>query len=73
MPISVRSSSGNKVYDGKPMENATQMTLISGSLIPGHVLGGSVNVDYVTDVGTHKNDKVAPKVYSATGQDVTRN
>ena len=71
--ISVRSSSGNKVYDGKPMDNATQMTLISGNLISGHVLGGSVNADYVTDVGTHKNDKVAPKVYSATGQDVTRN
>jgi len=71
--ISVRSSSGNKVYDGKPMDNATQMTLISGNLIPGHVLGGSVNADYVTDVGTHKNDKVAPKVYTATGQDVTRN
>ncbi len=71
--ISVRSSSGNKVYDGKPMDNATQMTLISGNLIPGHVLGGAVNSDYVTDVGTHRNDKVAPKVYTATGKDVTLN
>ena len=71
--ISVRSSSGSTVYDGKPMDNATQMTLISGELIPGHVLGGAVNPDYVTDVGTHDNNKVSPKVYSATGQDVTRN
>lgn len=71
--ISVRSSSGSKVYDGQPMENATQMTLVSGELIAGHVLGGAVKSDYVTDVGTHTNDRVTPKVYSATGQDVTGN
>ena len=71
--IEVRSSSGSKVYDGLPMENATKMTLISGKLIAGHVLGGSIGSDYVTDVGTHDNNKVSPKVYSATGQDVTRN
>ncbi len=71
--ISVRSSSGNKVYDGQPMDNATQMTLVSGSLIVGHVLGGAVKSDYITDVGTHDNDRVTPKVYSATGQDVSGN
>ena len=73
LAIEVQSSSGSKVYDGKPMENATQMVLVSGSLLPGHVLGGSVNSDYVANVGTHQNNRVTPKVYSATGQDVTKN
>ena len=73
IPIKVQSSSGSKVYDGKPLENATQMTLLSGNLIPGHVLGGAVDTDYVTDVGTHTNENVIPKVYTATGQDVSRN
>ena len=71
--ISVKSSSGTKVYDGRPLENATQMTLVSGNLIAGHVLGGAVKPDYITDVGEYKNDRVTPKVYSATGQDVTGN
>ncbi len=71
--ISVKTSSGSKVYDGQPMDNATQMTLTSGKLIAGHVLGGAVKTDYVTDVGTHDNDRVTPKVYSATGQDMTGN
>ena len=71
--ITVKSSSGTKVYDGLPMENATQMTLVSGELIAGHVLGGAVKQDYVTDVGDHDNDRVTPKVYSATGQDVSGN
>lgn len=71
--ISVKSSSGSKTYDGQPMENATQMTLVSGKLIAGHVLGGAVKSDYVTDVGEHANDRVTPKVYTATGQDVTAN
>ncbi len=73
IPITVRSSGGSKVYDGAPMENATQMTLVSGRLLSGHVLGGAVNSNYVTDVGTHKNDRVTPKVYSETGQDLSRN
>lgn len=73
LSITVRSSSGSKVYDGQPMENATQMTLVSGTLLDGHVLGGAVDSNYVTDVGTHQNDRVTPKVYSATGQDVSRN
>ncbi|MBQ7379887.1 MAG: hypothetical protein IJW70_11775 [Clostridia bacterium] len=74
-PISIKaqSSSGSKVYDGKPLENATQMTLLSGNLVAGHVLGGAVNTDYITDVGTYENDRVTPKVYTATGQDVSRN
>lgn len=71
--ISVRSSSGTKVYDGQPMDNATKMTLVSGELIAGHVLGGAVKPDYVTDVGTHQNDRITPKVYAATGQDVSGN
>ena len=71
--ITVRSSGGNKVYDGMPLDNATQMTLVSGTLISGHVLGGSVNSSYVTDVGTHQNTGVTPKVYSETGRDVTSN
>ena len=71
--ITVKSSSGSKVYDGQPMDNATQMTLTSGTLIAGHVLGGAVKSDYITDVGDHENDRVTPKVYSATGQDVTGN
>ncbi len=71
--ISVKTSSGNKVYDGQPMDNATQMTLVSGTLVAEHVLGGSVKSDYITDVGTHDNDRVIPKVYTATGQDVTGN
>ena len=71
--ISVKSSSGSKTYDGQPLENATQMTLVSGKLIAGHVLGGAVDSDYETDVGEHENDRVTPKVYSATGQDVSAN
>lgn len=71
--IKVKSSSGNKEYDGQPLENATQMTLLSGKLIAGHVLGGAVNADYITDVGVYENDRVTPKVYSATGQDVSAN
>ena len=71
--IKVKSSSGSKVYDGQPLENATQMTLVSGNLLAGHVLGGSVKNDYITDVGTHDNDRVTPKVYSETGRDVTGN
>ncbi len=71
--ISVKTSSGSKVYDGQPMDNATQITLASGKLIAGHVLGGAVKSDYITDVGTHDNDRVTPKVYTATGQDVTGN
>ncbi len=71
--IQVRSSSGNKVYDGAPLDNATQMTLISGNLIPGHVLGGSVKSDYITDVGTHENSRITPKVYTSSGQDVSAN
>ena len=71
--IEVRSSSGTKVYDGMPLDNATQMTLVSGKLISGHVLGGSVKSDYITDVGTHENSRITPKVYSETGQDVTGN
>lgn len=71
--ISVKSSGGSKTYDGQPLENATQMTLVSGKLIAGHVLGGAVDSDYETDVGEHENDRVTPKVYSATGQDVSAN
>ena len=71
--IQVRSSSGTKMYDGKPLENATQMTLISGQLLPGHVLGGAVKSDYITDVGTHENSRITPKVYASTGQDVSGN
>ena len=71
--ITVRSAGGNKVYDGLPMDNATQLTLVSGRLVEGHVLGGSIGANYVTDVGTHENDQIAPKVYAATGADVTRN
>lgn len=73
LSITVKSSSGSKVYDGAPMDNATQMTLVSGNLLDGHVLGGAVNSNYITDVGTHKNDRVTPKVYSETGQDLSRN
>ncbi len=71
--ISVKTSSGSKVYDGQPMENATQVTLTAGKLISGHTLGGAVKADYITDVGTHDNDRITPKVYSATGQDVSGN
>ena len=71
--ISVKTSSGSKVYDGQPMDNATQVTLTGGKLIAGHSLGGAVKADYVTDVGTHDNDRITPKVYSATGQDVSGN
>ena len=71
--ISVKTSSGSKVYDGQPMDNATQVTLTGGKLIEGHVLGGAVKPDYITDVGTHDNDRITPKVYSATGQDVSGN
>ena len=71
--ISVRTSSGSKVYDGQPMDNATQVTLTEGRLIAGHTLGGAIKPDYITDVGTYDNDRITPKVYSATGQDVTGN
>lgn len=71
--IKVKTSSGSKVYDAKPMDNATQLDLISGTLAEGHKLGGAVNSNYVTDVGTHENTCITPKVYSATGKDVSRN
>lgn len=73
LSIKVQTSSGSKVYDAKPMDNATQLTLISGTLAEGHKLGGAVNSNYVTDVGTHENTCITPKVYSATGKDVSRN
>lgn len=71
--LRVQSSSGRKVYDGLAMENATQLTLLEGRLVAGHVLSGTVNGTYITDVGTHTNDRITPKVYSAMGQDVTKN
>jgi hypothetical protein len=61
LAIEVRTSSGNKVYDGKPMDNATQMTLVSGTLLPGHVLGGSVKSDYIPTLAHIRMTASAPR------------
>ena len=69
-PITLRSPSYSKIYDGKPL-TATGLEIVEGSLLPGHTIS-VIDRAVLTDVGIRDNI-LQVKILDENGSDVTNN
>ena len=69
-PITLRSPSYSKIYDGKPL-TATDLEIVEGSLLPGHTIS-VIDRAVLTDVGIRDNI-FQVKILDENGSDVTNN